>query len=106
MKENRPVRLQRFEMNFAGFEIQSLELIGYDPKTADPLRPRIRKAGTRAGQGQEILEVQVRSIDADGGAVAGAHLKMGRTSDEVIELGERREEEREDDMRKRRSPRG
>ena len=25
--------LQRFEMNFAGFEIQSLELIGYDPST-------------------------------------------------------------------------
>jgi hypothetical protein len=25
--------LQRFEMNFAGFEIQSLELIGYDPET-------------------------------------------------------------------------
>jgi nucleotide-binding universal stress UspA family protein/quercetin dioxygenase-like cupin family protein len=39
-------------------------------------------------QGQEILEEQVWRIDADGGAVAGAHLKMGRTSDEVIELGE------------------
>jgi nucleotide-binding universal stress UspA family protein len=39
-------------------------------------------------QGQEILEEQVRSIDADDGVVAGAHLKMGRTSDEVIELGE------------------
>src|SRR3712207_5930239 len=39
-------------------------------------------------QGQEILEEQVRRIDADGGAVAGAPLKMGRTSDEVIELGE------------------
>src|SRR3712207_1435900 len=39
-------------------------------------------------QGQEILEEQVRRIDADGGAVAGAHLKMGRTSDEGIELGE------------------
>ena len=24
---------QRFEMNFAGFEIRSLELIGYDPET-------------------------------------------------------------------------
>ena len=40
-------------------------------------------------QGQEILEEQVRRIDADGGAVAGAHLKMGRTSDEVIELSEK-----------------
>jgi nucleotide-binding universal stress UspA family protein len=39
-------------------------------------------------QGQEILEEQVRKIGADGGAVAEAHLKMGRTSDEVIELGE------------------
>ena len=39
-------------------------------------------------QGQEILDEQVRSIDADGGAVAGAHLKMGRTSDGVIELGQ------------------
>ena len=28
------------------------------------------------------------TIDTDGGAVTQAHLKMGRTSDEVIELGE------------------
>lgn len=39
-------------------------------------------------QGQEVLDEQVRKIEEAGGAVAQAHLREGRTSDEVIELGE------------------
>jgi hypothetical protein len=32
---------QRIEMNFIGFKIQSLELIGYDPSTQEKLQWRI-----------------------------------------------------------------
>jgi nucleotide-binding universal stress UspA family protein len=39
-------------------------------------------------QGQEILDEQVRKIEEAGGTVAQAHLRGGRTSDEVIELCE------------------
>jgi nucleotide-binding universal stress UspA family protein len=39
-------------------------------------------------QGQEILDEQVRKIEEAGGTVAQAHLRAGRTSDEVIDLGE------------------
>jgi nucleotide-binding universal stress UspA family protein len=39
-------------------------------------------------QGREILDGQVRKIEEAGGTVAGAHLRGGRTSDEVIELSE------------------
>lgn len=39
-------------------------------------------------QGQEILDEQVRKIEEAGGTVAKAHLRCGRTSDEVIELSE------------------
>lgn len=39
-------------------------------------------------QGQEILDEQVRKIEEAGGAVAQAHLRGGRTTDEVIGLGE------------------
>jgi nucleotide-binding universal stress UspA family protein len=39
-------------------------------------------------QGQEILDEQVRKIEEAGGTVAQAHLRGGRTSDEVIELAE------------------
>ncbi len=39
-------------------------------------------------QGQEILDQQVQNIESIGGTVAQAHLRAGRTSDEVIELSE------------------
>ena len=39
-------------------------------------------------QGQEILDEQVTKIKEAGGTVAKAHLKCGRTSDEVIRLSE------------------
>src|SRR5215218_11327300 len=37
-------------------------------------------------QGQEILDEEARKFEEAGGAVAGAHLRGGRTSDEIIEL--------------------
>src|SRR5215210_9190014 len=39
-------------------------------------------------QGQEILEEQVRKIESAGGTVAQAHLRAGRTSNEIIELSD------------------
>jgi nucleotide-binding universal stress UspA family protein len=39
-------------------------------------------------QGQEILDEQVQKIEASGGTVTRAHLRGGRTSDEIIELSE------------------
>ncbi len=39
-------------------------------------------------QGQEILDDQVQKIEASGGTVTQAHLRGGRTSDEVIKLSE------------------
>jgi nucleotide-binding universal stress UspA family protein len=39
-------------------------------------------------QGQEILDEQVKKIEDAGVAVAQAHLRAGRTSDEVVELGD------------------
>jgi len=39
-------------------------------------------------QGQEILDQQVQNIESAGGTVAQAHLRGGRTSNEVIELSE------------------
>jgi nucleotide-binding universal stress UspA family protein len=39
-------------------------------------------------QGQEILDEQVQKIEASGGTITQAHLRGGRTSDEVIELSE------------------
>jgi nucleotide-binding universal stress UspA family protein len=39
-------------------------------------------------QGQEIVDEQVRRIESAGGTVTKAHLRGGRTSDEVIELSE------------------
>ncbi len=40
-------------------------------------------------QGQEVIDAQVKKIEAAGGTVTGAHLREGRTSDEVIELSEK-----------------
>ena len=39
-------------------------------------------------QAQETLDEQVRKIEEDGGEVTQAHLREGRTSDEVIKLSE------------------
>jgi nucleotide-binding universal stress UspA family protein len=39
-------------------------------------------------QGQEILDAEVRKIEETGGTVTQAHLREGRTSDEVIRLSE------------------
>jgi nucleotide-binding universal stress UspA family protein len=39
-------------------------------------------------QGQEILDEQVKKIEEAGGTVTEAHLRGGRTSDEIIELSE------------------
>ena len=39
-------------------------------------------------QGQEILDEQVKEIEGAGGTVTQAHLRGGRTSDEVIELSD------------------
>jgi len=39
-------------------------------------------------QGQEILDEEVRKIEEAGGSVAEAHLRGGRTSDEIIEWSE------------------
>lgn len=39
-------------------------------------------------QGQEILDAQMKRIEDAGGSVTKAHLREGRTSDEVLELGD------------------
>jgi nucleotide-binding universal stress UspA family protein len=39
-------------------------------------------------QGQEILDEQVQKIEASGGTVAKAHLRGGRTSDEIVALSD------------------
>lgn len=39
-------------------------------------------------QGREILDGEVRRIESLGGTLAGAHLREGRTSDEVISCSE------------------
>ncbi|CAN5680787.1 universal stress protein [soil metagenome] len=39
-------------------------------------------------QGQEVLDEQVEKVRAAGGKVAKAHLRGGRTSNQVIALGE------------------
>jgi nucleotide-binding universal stress UspA family protein len=39
-------------------------------------------------QGREVLDEQVERIEAEGGAVTGAHLRGGRTIDEIIKLGD------------------
>lgn len=39
-------------------------------------------------QGQEILDEQVTKLEEAGGTVTEAHLRCGRTSDEVLELSE------------------
>ena len=39
-------------------------------------------------QGQEVIDTQVKKIEDAGGTVTAAHLRGGRTSDEVIELSE------------------
>ena len=39
-------------------------------------------------QGQEILDEQVKKIEESGGTVTRAHLRGGRTSDEVVGLSE------------------
>jgi nucleotide-binding universal stress UspA family protein len=39
-------------------------------------------------QGQEVIDAQAKKIEDAGGSVAAAHLRGGRTSDEVIELTE------------------
>jgi nucleotide-binding universal stress UspA family protein len=42
-------------------------------------------------QGREILDEQVKRIEEEGGAVTRSHLRQGRTTDEVIKLGDRLE---------------
>ena len=42
-------------------------------------------------QGQEVLDGQVEKIEGTGATVAGAHLRGGRTSNEVIALSEEME---------------
>jgi nucleotide-binding universal stress UspA family protein len=39
-------------------------------------------------QGQEVLDEEVRKIEGAGGTVAEAHLRGGRTTDEVVELSD------------------
>jgi nucleotide-binding universal stress UspA family protein len=39
-------------------------------------------------QGQEILDQEVKKIEDAGGTVTQAHLRAGRTSDEIVELGD------------------
>src|SRR3712207_346692 len=39
-------------------------------------------------QGQEVIDTQVKKIEDAGGGVAAAHLRGGRTHDEIIELSE------------------
>jgi nucleotide-binding universal stress UspA family protein len=39
-------------------------------------------------QGQEVIDTEVKKIEDAGGTVTEAHLRGGRTSDEVIELSE------------------
>jgi nucleotide-binding universal stress UspA family protein len=39
-------------------------------------------------QGQEVLDEQARKIEESGGTVAEAHLREGRTSDEVVRLAD------------------
>jgi nucleotide-binding universal stress UspA family protein len=39
-------------------------------------------------QARELLEAQVEKITAVGATVAQAHLKMGRTDEEIVELAE------------------
>ena len=39
-------------------------------------------------QGQEVIDAQVKKIEDAGGSVAAAHLRGGRTQDEIIELSD------------------
>lgn len=39
-------------------------------------------------QGQEVIDTQVKKIEDAGGTVAAAHLRGGRTQDEIIKLSE------------------
>ena len=39
-------------------------------------------------QGQEVLDEQIRKIEESGGTVAKAHLREGRTSEEVVRLAD------------------
>src|SRR5918995_3833620 len=50
--------------------------------TRDSVKRELRR------RGQEVLDGQVEKIEAAGGEVARAHLRGGRTSNQVIALGE------------------
>jgi len=57
----------------------------YHPERHGGYHVEYERAETQA---REFLEAQVEKIKADGATVAQAHLKMGRTDEEIVELAE------------------
>ena len=55
------------------------------PEIADIPAPRQEDLNEEA---QRLLEAQVQQIEADGGAVAQAHLRVGRPDEEIVALAE------------------
>lgn len=51
-------------------------------KSSDPVEKEVRN------RAQRFLDDQVKQIEASGGTVAQAHLRMGRPDEEIVTLGE------------------
>ena len=73
--------------DLAGKSSSELHVVHVWHDVPGPYRRAFLKRELRR-QGQEILDQQVQNIESAGGTVAQAHLRGGRTSNEVIELSE------------------
>ena len=73
--------------DLAGKSSSELHIVHVWHDVPGPYRRAFVKRELRR-QGQEILDQQVQNIESAGGTVAQAHLRGGRTSNEVIELSE------------------
>lgn len=81
------VRATEAASDLAGKSGSELHVVHVWHDVPSPYRRDFVRRGLRR-QGQEILDEQVRKIESAGGAVARAHRREGRTSEEVIELSE------------------
>ena len=55
------------------------------PEIADIPAPRQEEL---TGEARRLLDAQVRRIEADGGAVAQAHLRVGKPDEQIVALAE------------------
>jgi len=72
---------QRSELNFAGYEIQGLEIIGYDPAGAGigaPAVPRRRPLGHAAVAGRQTDHHRRGGRDLPAGRTHGGNHQVGR----------------------------